>query len=197
MKNKWLMIISIILVILLFVLGGTVIFMDMILPNFKNEKVNEINSLETYENNLNENIELVETISSEEKVSPNCIFIFKTLYHKCEHTKVEKEQVKDVMVNKTREDLSKIYKNWQIITFRNDQVLFYREDEGMCNEHYLLRDLNGYVCIYSIDEDEDLNLESTTSIFTGYLPEEDILRLKEGIRINGKEELNKTLEDYE
>ena len=181
MKNKWLMIISIILVILLFVLGGTVIFMDMILPNFKNEKV----------------IELVETISSEEKVSPNCIFIFKTLYHKCEHTKVEKEQVKDVMVNKTREDLSKIYKNWQIITFRNDQVLFYREDEGMCDEHYLLRDLNGYVCIYSIDEDEDLNLESTTSIFTGYLPEEDILRLKEGIRINGKEELNKTLEDYE
>ena len=82
MKNKWLMIISIILVILLFITGGIVIFMDMILPNIKEENTQVINSLDTYENNFNENIELVETISSEEKVSPNCIFIFKTLYHK-------------------------------------------------------------------------------------------------------------------
>lgn len=197
MKNKYLMIISIILVIGIFVAGGIIIYIDMIAPNFKNENVEIINSTDVYENDIDSNIELVETISEEEKVSPNCIFIFKTLYHKCEHIKVEKEQVKEVMVNKTREDLEKIYKEWKIVTFRNDEVLFYREDEGMCGEHYLLREQDGYIAIYSIDEDEDLNLESITSIYVDLLPEEDIVMLKEGIRVNGKEELNRTLEDYE
>lgn len=197
MKNKWLIIISIILIIALFIAGGIIIYNDMIKPNFKIENVEITNSVDVYENNIDTNIELVETVSEEEKISPDCIFIFKTLYHKCEHIKVEKEQVKEVMVNKTREDLEKIYKGWQIVTFRNDEVLFYREDEGICGEHYLLRELDGYIAIYNIDEDEDLNLETKTAILIDYLPEEDIVRLKEGIRVNGKEELNKTLEDYE
>ena len=152
---------------------------------------------ETMQNNLNANIQLVTTSSDEEKTSPNCLLTFKTYYKKCGHTTVEKEDIEEVMVNKTKEDLEKIYKNWNIVTFRSDEVLFYKEEEGICNEHYVLKELDGYIAIYTLDEQENATLKETTSILTAYLPEEDIQRLNEGIRVNGKEELNQALEDYE
>lgn len=161
----------------------------------QNELVVDKNKIE--ENMINSNIDLVTTSSEEEKTSPNCLFIFKTYYKKCGHTAVEKEDIEEVMVNKTKEDLEKIYINWNIVTFRSDEVLFYKEEEGICNEHYVLKELDGYIAIYTLDEQENATLKETTSILTAYLPEEDIQRLNEGIRVNGKEELNQALEDYE
>lgn len=161
----------------------------------KEEDIIKRNDIE--ENIMKSNIDIVETSNEEEKISPNCLFIFKTYYKKCEHIKVEKEEAQEVMVNKTREDLQNIYKNWDIVTFRNNEVLFYKEEEGICNEHYILKELEGYIAIYSIDENEKQTLKETTGILTMYLPEEDMERLKEGIRVNGTEGLNQALEDYE
>lgn len=161
----------------------------------KEEDIIKRNDIE--ENIMKSNIDIVETSNEEEKISPNCLFIFKTYYKKCEHIKVEKEEAQEVMVNKTREDLQNIYKNWDIVTFRNNEVLFYKEEEGICNEHYILKELEGYIAIYSIDENEKQILKETTGILTMYLPEEDMERLKEGIRVNGTEGLNQALEDYE
>lgn len=158
----------------------------------QNETINEI------ENNLiTSNIDLITTSNEEEKTSPNCVFIFKTYYKKCEHIKVEREIITEIMVNKTREDLESIYKAWNIVTFRNNEVLFYKEEEGSCGEHYLLKELDGNLAIYNIDESNNLNLYEDTEIVIRYLPEEDITRIKEGIRVNGRQELNEALEDYE
>lgn len=161
------------------------------------ETRNIIENEEIQKNLINSNIELVTTASEEEKTSPNCLFIFKTYYKKCEHIKVEREKITETMVNKTREDLESIYKNWNIVTFRNNEVLFYKEEEGSCGEHYLLKELEGKIAIYNIDEQNNLNLYEKTEILTNYLPEEDITRLKEGIRVEGKDKLNQALEDYE
>lgn len=149
------------------------------------------------ENLINSNIELVTTASEEEKTSPNCWFIFKTSYTKCEHITVEKEQVQEVMVNKTKEEIENIYRNWNIVTFRSDEVLFYKELEEICDEHYMLKELDGYIAIYTLDEQNNPTLKEMTAIVTAYLPEEDVQRLKEGIKLIGKEELNQALEDYE
>lgn len=161
----------------------------------KNEIIDEKNGIE--ENIVNSNAEIVTTVSEEEKTSPKCEFIFKTYYIKCDHTKIEKETIDEIMVNKTRQELEKIYRNWKIVTFRNDEVLFYKEEEGICKEHYLLKELDGYIAIYTLDETNNITLKETTQIVTAYLPEEDLNRLKKGIRVNGKEELNQALEDYE
>ncbi len=161
------------------------------------EAKNVVEKNEMQNNLVNSNIELVTTASEEEKTSPNCLFIFKTYYKKCEHIKVEREKITETMVNKTREDLESIYKNWNIVTFRNNEVLFYKEQEGSCGEHYLLKELEGKIAIYNIDEQNNLNLYEETEILTNYLPEEDINRLKQGIRVEGKDKLNQALEDYE
>lgn len=205
MKNWLFIVFAVVITIAIVITFGFFIFNSL---NNNNNNTNIINNNQNIYNSyynekniddkiINRNEEIIETSNDIDKVSPACIFIFKTYYPKCEHLKVEKEQVKETMVNKTKEDLEKIYKNWSIVTFRNDEVLFYKEEDGICGEHYLIKEEDGKILIYLLDEDGNNSLLETTGIVTEYLEEEDISRLKEGIRVNGKEELNKALEDYE
>ncbi len=198
MKKYYIISIIGIIIFAILVASGIAIYNNME-SNKKLSSQNEIiDSKNEMQNNLvNSNIELVTTASEEEKTSPNCTFIFKTYYKKCEHIKVEKETITETMVNKTREDLESIYKNWDIVTFRNNEVLFYKEEEGSCGEHYILKELEGKVAIYTIDDNNNLSLYEQTEIVTNYLPEEDINMLREGIRVDGKQKLNEALEDYE
>ena len=62
---------------------------------------------------------------------------------------------------------------------------------------YIIKEYKGNIAIYVLDENGKENLRETTSIITKYLPEIDRQKLEIGIRVTGKEELNKVLEDYE
>lgn len=160
--------------------------------------INELKQNNILENVIDSNVEIVTTsVKDEEKTSPNCVFEFRTYYSKCEHTITEREEIPYTMVNKTKEDLESIYKTWNIITFNNKEVIFAKEVNSECEEHYLVKDLNGYISIYNINENDKETLLSTTEITTNYLPQEDKEKLKEGIRVDTNEKLNKLLEDYE
>lgn len=190
--NKW-YILGIIIIIVLGV-TSTILYNKYSNNNYNNELVEEN---EIIENMIDSNIEIVSTASSEEKISPDCEFIFKTYYKKCEHTKVEKEYVSESIVNKTRQDIEDIYNDWIVVTFNNNQIVFYKEEEGECGEHYIIKEQDEFIAIYTIDENDNLKMKETTEISTIYLPEEDKEKLKEGIRVNGKLELNQTIEDFE
>lgn len=194
-KGYLISIIGIIIFVILVTIG--VIIYKNTTAELEQKETNNIQNNQIEENLINSNIDLIQTTSEEEKVSPNCLFIFKIYYKKCEHIVVNKEIANDVMVNKTREDLENIYKDWNIVTFRNDEVLFYKEENGICKEHYILKELEDCIAIYSLDEEENQTLQEKTAIITTYLPEEDINRLKKGIKVYGRDRLNKALEDYE
>lgn len=147
--------------------------------------------------NIENQIEIVTTSNVEEKTSPNCLFIFEVYYKECEHTLKDKKQILPDCVNKTEEELQDEYKEWEIKEFTNTNVTFYQEKEGICDQHYVIRDNNGYVAIYKIDSLGNELLREKTEIVTTYLPDTDKDRLKEGIKVNGQEELNATIEDYE
>ena len=147
--------------------------------------------------NFENEIKIIETSYSEIKTSPNCLFIFQTYYKECEHTINEKQEIPKECVNQTEEELQEKYKDLKIKEFSSAKVTFYEEKEGICNEHYIIKDNNGYISIYTIDSFGKETLKETTQIVTTYLPEADKIRLKEGIKAIGKEELNAYIEDYE
>ena len=62
---------------------------------------------------------------------------------------------------------------------------------------YIVKENNGYVAIYTEDSLGKEILKETTEIVTAYLPETDLVRLREGIKVIGKENLNAIIEDYE
>ena len=81
--------------------------------------------------------------------------------------------------------------------FSSNEIVISKEEQGMCNEHYLLQEEEGGLTIYSIDENNQQKIFQRTGIVVDYLPETDKVNLKNGIRVNGKENLNKILEDFE
>lgn len=195
--RKWL-IISLISAIILVVIISIVV---IIVNNNKTSDMDTTSQRELankiQENMQESNIQLVSTSWVEEKTSPNTTMSFKTYYKRCEHTTTNNIQIPNELVNKTKTEIEQAYTDWKIEEFTSDNVVLKTEKEGICDEHYILKENNGYISIYRIDEDERETLIETTSVVTAYLPEADLLQLREGIRVFGKDKLNARLEDYE
>ena len=61
----------------------------------------------------------------------------------------------------------------------------------------MVQDKEGKVAIYKILEDGTKQKFQETEISTEYLAEADKVQIKEGIRVNGKQNLNQLIEDFE
>ena len=65
------------------------------------------------------------------------------------------------------------------------------------NTHYIIKNVNGFINIYYLNENDEEILYKKTAISTEYLPAQDLDDLDIGIEVIGAENLNKLLEDYE
>ena len=105
--------------------------------------------------------------------------------------------IEDAVVNMTEQELREKFYEWEIQKFTPTEIVLYKELDGFCNEHFLLKEKDGYIAIYKLDENNNSELFKTTEISIEYLAEEDLENIKQGIKIYTKRELNKTLEDFE
>lgn len=175
----------------------------LVIYNIRRANTNEKSEVIEYENGINitENIVIertsIETNFEENKITPSTLILYNKYYKGCGHTVKERDAATDTMVNLTEEQLKGLYSDWEIQKFTNDEVVLYKEFEGQCGEHYLLRDDEGLLNIYKIESDGSLKLIEETEISTQYLPAVDVSKLKEGVKLNGKEELNSYVEDFE
>lgn len=204
MKKSWI-IILVVAIIIIGIISGLAIYN-------KNEKSqnniieNEINKIsekvtdectEEYEE-LERQAKLdIETNSSEEKISPNCLITLKRYYNECQHTINEYIDVTQNLVNGTQEDLEKEYPNWEIQKYSSNEIILYREFDSNCGQHFILRNDNGKITIYKINEEMQEEVYEKTEISVEYLTETDKVEIQNGIRVNGVEELNQLLEDFE
>ena len=182
--------------ILLGVLIGNSIY------NRNNEDTNNNNALNLNEDlNYTNNIEISTVTTSggeKEKTTPNTLIIYKTYYTKCKHYVQEYEEIDFSLVNCNEEEVKENMRGkWDVEKFSAKEIEVSKDVEGFCNQHYKLKLENNVVVIYTIDEKGIETEYEVTNITNEYLTEEDILRLKTGILIYGKENLTSTIEDYE
>ena len=151
-----------------------------------------------YENNEIENdIDEIKVSETETKVSPNAELVIKKYYKECGHTTEEKRDVANDMVNKTQEEIEKLYPDYKVESFFNNKIVLIKEEEGQCDEHYIIRDENSNIMIYKILSDGKEEIYQNTGISTEYLPETDKISLRDGIKVFGRENLNSIIEDFE
>ncbi len=150
---------------------------------------------EEYESLEHENTIITNT--KEEKTSPNCSLTIKTYYKKCSHTKEEYINLPQNFVNLTKEEIQQKYENYEIKNFASNAIILYQEKETECGEHYIIKNKNGYVTIYQILEDGTQKEIETTGISTEYLTQTDKINIENGITVNGKQNLNQLIEDFE
>lgn len=140
---------------------------------------------------------LIETNNTEEKTSPNCIITLKIYYEVCEHLIETRKNIEEAQVNLTEEELKQKFNNWEVQKFTSNEIVLYKEVNEFCDEHFLLKEEDGYITIYKLDENQNAEFFQTTEISTEYLAEEDLEQIRNGIKIYTQKELNKTLEDFE
>ena len=134
---------------------------------------------------------------SEKKISPDAVFVIKKKFKKCGHETKEYEMAPQFTVNMTEEELKKVYKGYEIESFSNHEVVLSKEEEGICDEHFVLRENQGQIVVYGIGSDDSEKIVERTGIIVNYLPEEDREKIKNGIFVNGNDSLNRVIEDYE
>lgn len=148
-----------------------------------------------YEGMENENT--IKANTQEEKTSPNCSLITKTYFSECKHMKSEYANLSQDFVNLTKDEIQEEYPEYEIESFATNEVVLYQEKEGTCGEHYMVKDKEGQVTIYQLLEDGTQKEIEVTGVTTEYLPETDKINMKNGIQVNGKQELNQLIEDFE
>lgn len=202
MKKMWI-IGLIIAIIIIGIILGIFIYNNNANNNKQNSIVeNEINIVsekvtdectEEYQNSEEE----IETDSQEEKISPNCLLTLKKYYEECNHTINEYVDIPQDLVNGTEEDLKNEYPYWQVEKYSSNDIILYKEFNSNCGQHFVLREDNGKITVYKINENNTEEVYENTEISVEYLSETDKIKISEGIRVNGIEELNQLLEDFE
>lgn len=178
---------------------------DKINENNKNNKNNNTNNNKNNNDDNNnidnddndENSIIIKTSSGEEKTTPNTLIIFESYYSKCGHSKIRSEKIANEYVNKTKEEMQKIYSDWEIRSFSSDRIELFKNENSLCGNHYIVKEENGYVTVYNINKDGQEVLSDKTDISTKYLPKDDNDLLKKGIKANSTSQLEQILADFE
>lgn len=202
MKKSW-----IIILIIAVIIVGIIVGLSIYNKNSKNNIIeNEIKEVsekvtdectEEYEKIEKEAKLDIETNANEEKISPNCLITLKRYYKECDHLINEYIDIPQSLVNGTQEDLQKEYQNWEIEKYSSTQIVLYKEFESNCGQHFILRNDNGKITVYKINENNEEEEYQKTEIAIDYLTENDKVEIQNGIRVNGIEELNQLIENFE
>ena len=141
--------------------------------------------------------DLIKVNNAEEKTSPNCKIILKMYYKECGHLLEKTKTIEEMNVNLTEQELKEKFQDWELQKFTPTEIVLYKEFDGFCKEHYVLKEKDGNIAIYILDENNNETYIETTEVSTQYLEEDDLNKIKDGIYIYSKKELNKVLEDFE
>ena len=200
MNKKWIICIIIAIII---GLGIGIGFAILSSNNNKTEGTDIIgdkelaSNINTSTDNNENSTDLVETVASEDIISPNAIIIKKTYYEACDHLIKKVEDIPEELINKSEDDVATLYPDWKIEKYSPTEITLYKTSKDNCGEHYFVQEHNGVIGIYTTDRYGVKTLKEDTEISTLYLPEEDIQNLKAGVEIIGHTKLVEFLEDYE
>lgn len=155
---------------------------------------NDSNEITT--NNIN-NETIKETNTNEEKISPNAFITYKIKYKKCGHETTEYREIPKELVNLTKIELQEKYNDWNIEEFSDTNIILKKESKDSCDEHFILKDKDGIVTVFKKDENGEEKEYEVTDISTEYLTDTDKINIKNGIEVNGIQNLNQLIEDFE
>lgn len=98
------------------------------------------------------------------------------------------------MVNYDRDELSQAYGSWQMDSFSPNKVVFVKKFDSESTQHYILKDYNGYIGVFY---KKSGMLKELTSTPISSLSSSDAQKYKDGVTVDGDDNLNKILQDLE
>ena len=199
--NKVILILVSIIIIIVSIITAVVIYNGedekQAKVSIKNIEENTTNTLNNSNSINSDNQNVIETNVKEVRISPNAFITFKETYEGCGHTKVDFVEVPQDFVNLSEDELKDKYSDWNIEKFTDTDIVLSKEFKGSCDQHFIVKDVDGVVTVFKIKEDGTEEEYQITDIATEYLTDTDKIEMEKGISVNGKQNLNQLIEDYE
>lgn len=175
------------------------IFMFSILIGFFYARIWKSNNSDVAldNNNIISNTLITETYWAEEKLSFNSTFALKKYYDECGHFEFNYAELPIELVNLTKAEIEELYSDWTVEEFSSSGVVLSKEEDNICNDHYVLKLNNDNIDVYHLEQNGEESLYKSTNIIKEYLTQSDISNLKTGIYVYGKGNINSVIEDFE
>lgn len=139
-------------------------------------------------------------INNDNYVTNNTRFLLKTYYENTRDTITKEIKIPTDIVGKNLEEvrnyLENAYGEWDIRELDKELIELYRIREGISPNHYIVKQSNGYIAIFHVDEDGTPILLEQTNIPVSALTELDREKLLRGIIVKGMDGVTQILEDY-
>lgn len=161
---------------------------DIVIKNVQSEKQKQ------EEKKVEESI--VPVVATPKKISPYASLTIEKFFRNCGHTTLDTIDIPKELVNMTEEELQAKYEKWEILKFEERDLHLYREIEANCSSHFVVKEINGKVAVFSQLTDKNMQYIEDTNIDFENLREEDKELIKEGVEIYGQEELSSFIEDF-
>ena len=140
----------------------------------------------------------IETINREDKIGANTNFIIETVYTLCGHTISNKVDIDKDVINLTYEEISNMYRGYEIVHFDSNNVVLKNAVNEYCKEHFLIKAEDDKIGVYNILADNNVEFVRWLDISIDMLRQNDRYMFKNtGVTIYGKENLYKFLEDFD
>ena len=157
---------------------------DVVIQNVQSEKKQEITPVR------------MEAFSTEERISPYARMMIEKKYTKCGHTTVSIIDVPKELVNLSEEELKEKYSGWTIKDFSPREFTLFRLIDANCEDHFVLKEKDGYLAVYSNLTEEVQNLVKKTEILVEDLREEVKHDLEQGIEVYGEKNVEDRIEEF-
>lgn len=131
------------------------------------------------------------------KISPNTDLVQKIIYTKCKDTEVFRTKPPDNLVGLNFNQVQNIYSGWSLEKFDTKEVEMTLKVDSLCREHsnnMFIGIENGYVTVFYGIPGPKAIVKEVTKIPVNSLMPQDVDELRQGLIVQSKEELLRTLE---
>ena len=127
----------------------------------------------------------------------SAIIIGMNIYKEQEYAKSNNQSNEEIIVADTNEEEISGYLSFGDSRQETETLQVNSNYEKEETNKFVLRDNNGFIVVYKINEDGEEEEYNATDISVEYLTKEDQENLKNGITVTGIENMNQLLENFE
>lgn len=164
--------------------------------NLELNHISKINSTE-----IDDDYPDLEILKEYDRISPNTLIEERIHYSSCGHVITKVNSVDKELVNMTKAEYSEHIEenspNKKLITYSANRITMGVVKNHLCEKHFIIGEVNGYITIFKIGEDGEKIVDK---IFSDYpislLMEIDQEKIINGIVVDSEEELSEILENF-
>ena len=131
-----------------------------------------------------------------ERIVPSTLMVYEYVYKDGGIQETTQDNSPYFLLDKTEEEISDMFSDWEIVSFTSEKVVLRKTLEEKSGQYYILGIQDGCIAVFYSEPVNGSKLKEVTSTPVSALSAEEQIRLREGINVDGKEELMRLLEDY-